>query len=385
MNRFVVLDSFRGLCALAVVLFHTQIVQSFSELAFFRHADLFVEFFFVLSGFVLYHAYGSRTFNGETFRRFLISRTFRIFPLHLVMLGVFILLECGKLWASHHGLTFNDPPFTGKTAPSEILPNAFLLQSWFDAFESLSFNVPAWSISIEYYLYLLLALVLFALPQYAGRLFLLMSLVSFAALFFELELIKPFIWRGASCFFAGVLTYMAFVRIRPWVERLDDRTLFTAAELLALLLVYRTLTTPMPHQGLVASLLFCAVVVLFAFERGAFSALLKGWGFRQLGELSYSIYLTHAAVIFCFTSVAILLSKLTGHSYTVIVPVPGSEQIMRYITTGSWLLDDVVTVIELAAVLAVSWLTYRFVELRGIALGKRLLALRGRGQALPGV
>ena len=46
MKRFVVLDSFRGVCAVAVVLFHTQILLSFSELGFFRHADLFVEFFF---------------------------------------------------------------------------------------------------------------------------------------------------------------------------------------------------------------------------------------------------------------------------------------------------------------------------------------------------
>ncbi|QGZ29470.1 acyltransferase family protein [Stutzerimonas stutzeri] len=372
MKRFVVLDSFRGICAVAVVLFHTQILLSFSELSFFRHADLFVEFFFVLSGFVLFHAYGRRDFGPDAFKRFIISRTFRLYPLHLVMLLVFIGLEFGKLWAEHHGFSFNDAAFSGKTAPSEILPNALLLQSWIGDFNSLSFNTPAWSISIEYYLYMVLGLVLLVMPRYCAQVLALATLISFAALYVELDVIKPFIWRGASCFFAGALTYRLYERLEPAIARLDDRPLFTALEVLCLLLVYRTLTHETPHQGMVASLLFCAVVLVFANERGALSQLLQRRGFARLGELSFSIYLTHAAVIFAFTSAAVVLSKLTGSQYTLILQQPGSEQIMRYISTGSVLMDDLLTMVELGAVLAVSCLTYHYVELKGIELGRRL-------------
>ncbi len=372
MKRFVVLDSFRGICAVAVVLFHTQILLSFSELSFFRHADLFVEFFFVLSGFVMFHAYGRRTFGPDVLKRFIISRTFRLYPLHLVMLLVFIGLEFGKLWAEHHGFSFNDAAFSGKTAPSEILPNALLLQSWIGDFNSLSFNTPAWSISIEYYLYMVLGLVLLVMPRYCGQILALATLVSFAALYVELDVIKPFIWRGASCFFAGALTYRLYQKLEPAISRLDDRPFFTVLELLCLLLVYRTLTHETLHQGIIASLLFCGVVLVFAGERGAVSQLLQRRGFARLGELSFSIYLTHAAVIFAFTSAAVVVSKLTGSEYTMILQQPGSEQIMRYISSGSVLVDDLLTLLELGMVLAVSSLTYHYVELKGIEMGRRL-------------
>ncbi|TLX63228.1 acyltransferase [Stutzerimonas nosocomialis] len=372
-GRFEVLDSFRGICAMAVVLFHTQILLSFSELPLFRHADLFVEFFFVLSGFVMHHAYGGRVFDRQVFKRFIVSRTFRLFPLHLTMLAVFIGLEFGKLWAERHGFTFNDPAFTGKTAPGEIIPNALLLQSWFNGFNSVSFNVPAWSISIEYYLYMVMGVVLLTLPRYSAQVFLLMSLIAFSALFVNLELIKPFIWRGASCFFAGALVHMVYRRIRAWVERIDDRALFSLLEVLCLLLIYRTLTTEGQHQGLIASLLFCGVILVFAFERGVVSDLMRLRSIARLGTLSFSIYLTHAAVIFAFTSAAMVLSKLTGMQLTRILTKPGSDEIMRYITTGSVAGDVLVTLLELAIVLAVSAFTYHFIELKGIELGKRLL------------
>ncbi|MCQ4257201.1 acyltransferase family protein [Stutzerimonas stutzeri] len=373
MKRFVVLDSFRGICAVAVVLFHTQILLSFSELSFFRHADLFVEFFFVLSGFVMFHAYGSRQFSADMLRRFVISRTFRLYPLHLVMLLVFIGLEFGKLWAEHHGFSFNDAAFTGKTAPSEILPNALLLQSWIGDFNSLSFNTPAWSISIEYYLYMVLGVLLLAMPRYCGQILVVATAVSFAALYVELDVIKPFIWRGASCFFAGALTYRLYQTLEPVIDRFDDRPFFTGLELLCLLLVYRTLTHEVPHQGIFASLLFCLAVLVFAGERGAVSQLLQRKVFTRLGELSFSIYLTHAAVIFAFTSAAVVLSKVTGADYTIILQQPGSEQIMRYISSGSVLLDDLLTALELAMVLAVSAVTYHFIELKGIETGRRLV------------
>ncbi len=47
-KRFEVLDSFRGLSAIFVVIFHMHYAGSITELSFFRGSSLFVEFFFVL-------------------------------------------------------------------------------------------------------------------------------------------------------------------------------------------------------------------------------------------------------------------------------------------------------------------------------------------------
>ena len=93
-NRFIVLDSFRGICAVCVVMYHLHWVASLAEIDFFRGSGIFVEFFFVLSGFVLAHGYGFR--ESLNFKEFVRSRFFRLYPLHLFMLLVFVALEFGK-------------------------------------------------------------------------------------------------------------------------------------------------------------------------------------------------------------------------------------------------------------------------------------------------
>ena len=58
--HFGVLDSWRGVAALLVALFHLNILSSIYSLHFIRNSYLFVDFFFVLSGFVISHSYGHR-------------------------------------------------------------------------------------------------------------------------------------------------------------------------------------------------------------------------------------------------------------------------------------------------------------------------------------
>jgi len=57
-KRFEVLDSFRGIAALCIILLHLHLhSNSIVEYNFFRNSAIFVEFFFILSGFVLSHGY----------------------------------------------------------------------------------------------------------------------------------------------------------------------------------------------------------------------------------------------------------------------------------------------------------------------------------------
>ena len=56
---FRVLDSWRGIAALLVALFHLDIYSALYSLDFTRNAFLFVDFFFVLSGFVITHSYAA--------------------------------------------------------------------------------------------------------------------------------------------------------------------------------------------------------------------------------------------------------------------------------------------------------------------------------------
>lgn len=56
-QRLAVLDSFRGLCAVLVALHHFKASGYIAGSSFIQNAFLFVDFFFVLSGFVISKRY----------------------------------------------------------------------------------------------------------------------------------------------------------------------------------------------------------------------------------------------------------------------------------------------------------------------------------------
>ena len=90
-HRFHVLDGMRGIAALMVMLFHFYSRYSFP---FLKNTFIAVDFFFILSGFVIYHAYGARITSGMTAAEYFASRVARLFPMAAVglVLGFFPLL-----------------------------------------------------------------------------------------------------------------------------------------------------------------------------------------------------------------------------------------------------------------------------------------------------
>jgi peptidoglycan/LPS O-acetylase OafA/YrhL len=77
-ERFRNLDAMRGVCALTVVLFHCA--GLFAPQLIFSHGYLAVDIFFILSGFVISHAYGARLAEGYGLRRFMRARILRLGP-----------------------------------------------------------------------------------------------------------------------------------------------------------------------------------------------------------------------------------------------------------------------------------------------------------------
>ncbi|MET3459186.1 acyltransferase family protein [Pseudomonas kilonensis] len=361
-KRFHSLDSFRGLMAISVMLYHLRVSGSFTEWLLFRHAEIFVSFFFVLSGFVLMHAYGSSA--QFVFRKFFITRTFRLLPLHLFMLAIFILLECGRYMAAQKGMDFNNEPFSGKFAPSEILPNALLLQSWTHLTNPLSFNYPSWSISIEYYTYMIFALILgiaFGIRTWAWATMVLVALALMYAgnTFFTIESL-----RGLAYFFTGCLAYTVYVKLpRP---NQTQTWLLTTLEVLALAAALVFVVNDFAAKQLLASPVFGVIVVIFAFDGGSVSRLLARRGFGFLGKLSYSIYLTHAAVLFCVVSAFMVARKIFG------VDIAPMIDGTRYLDLGNVPLNNLIALLVVGLVVLVSMFTYRYVEMTGQSLGRAL-------------
>jgi peptidoglycan/LPS O-acetylase OafA/YrhL len=158
-QRFVALDAWRGIAALMVALYRLEADGWLYSLPFIRNAYLFVDFFFVLSGFVIAHAYLGRLGTGTSQMVFLVRRFGRVWPLHAFLLALFVSFELGRglLWYARSG-SFD--AFAGARAPIPILWDGLLLQTLGFTGPTL-WNTPAWSISTEFWTYCLFALLSF--------------------------------------------------------------------------------------------------------------------------------------------------------------------------------------------------------------------------------
>jgi peptidoglycan/LPS O-acetylase OafA/YrhL len=373
MKRFPVFDSLRGLCALALIVHHTHIERSFSQLPVFRNASYLVGLFFAISGFVLYRHYMNRLSTPRQLRDFAIAHTCRIYPLHVLMLLVFIGFECVKFVLERNGLLLNGPAFSGDRAPREILPNLLLIQAWWPGFNALSFNYPAWIVSVQFYLALLFALITFAMPSLARMAVTLLAIAACAMLLTQSPLLTPNVQWGAAAFFAGAMTYRLYVRLH---DLAPGPVVGSVLEIVIVGVIYALMVDGEPPQTLNLALLFCVAMLIFSFEAGIVSRLLQLKVLSRLGRLWFSIYMTHAAVIFVIGTALQVIAKHTGVALFNDLPGQNAGSVVRYVSTGTAINDNLIMVLILVAVVVVSMLTHRYVEQWGIAFGERWKAGR---------
>ena len=292
--RFTALDSWRGLCALAVVLYHAGGHGLIGGSALIRGSFLFVDFFFVLSGFVMSEAYANRIVSLSSLRIFVIRRFGRIWPLHAAMMLAFFSLELVKLtlvWVAH--VPFTSPPFTATMRLDAVLPNILLLHSM-GILPGLTWNAPSWSIAAEFWTYVVFALVVWGLrPRLkvvaavtAGLAA--MILVQMSTSLMDVTYNLGFV-RCLYGFFIGV----ALHRLRanwsaPGLGFGTYSEIFSAA--LACLFVALAHDT---FLSLMSPLIFSAVIFVFAQSNGAVAKILHTKTCLNLGKWSYSIYMTH--------------------------------------------------------------------------------------------
>lgn len=239
MKRFAALDGLRGVSALFVVVFHMNWLDSFTGHPFARGSFLFVEFFFVLSGFVLAHGYGFK--ENLSFTHYMKARFFRLYPLHLAMFLCIILYQFIHMAVNHYtGINFGIEPFTAKYDVHEIIPNLLLIQSWFPMFNNVSFNGSSWSISIEFYMYALLFATLVTFKSYRILSWLLLSFVSFILIYLDLEIVPNSILRGLSCFFGGSVIYVIYQKLSHIKPSYKVATLIESALILSVILVIQS-------------------------------------------------------------------------------------------------------------------------------------------------
>ncbi|MFA6153098.1 acyltransferase family protein [Mesorhizobium sp.] len=377
-QRFLVLDSWRGICALLVALFHFPTGSMVSQSAFIGSSYLFVDLFFVLSGFVIASSYGDRLNQPEDVARFTLVRFGRIYPLHLFMLAAFAGFELLRLVLPQlHGT--GAAPFTGGFDIKSLLANLLLLQGV--GFEDqLTWNAPSWSISAEFFAYLLFAGVVFVAGARAWVWFVAAAitaplfLLGFSTHHMDVSFDFGFI-RCLYGFSLGALLawfqHDSIAGARQALARAGGpRMAWTLAEIVMVVVIVLFVSMAGDNDlGIAAPLVFALALFLFAHEGGWISALLRTPFMLTLGSLSYSIYMVHIFVQARLINVAGLIERKLGGLGLI-----GDFVLRGQPATGfaGGLTGAAAILVMLFATIAASWITWRFVEMPAMAWFRRL-------------
>jgi len=361
-NHFEALDGWRGLCACMVVLFHFTGYSPIYTAGLIRDSYLFVDFFFVLSGFVIAWNYETRLHSWHDVRRFLVLRVGRLYPLHIFMLFVFIAWETAKLLLGHTGPN-GSAAFTGETQAGTVLSNVFLVQS-LHLNQTLSWNAPSWSISTELWAYIVFA----AVCMTAGLRNWMLGIVTIAAPLFLLHVTHTgmdvtYDWGLVRCLLGFSLGVGCARLYRARAERgwHDSPAVATAVETLVLAVVVGFVSfAGRSDWSLLAPFVFAVAVLVFAKERGAWSRLLQQAPFRLLGTLSYSIYLTHYFIV---VNLPLIVRRVLHVDFTTLMPLPGGGTVEAFGRNS--LEGTLFYVLVLALTVGFSMLTYRWIETPG--------------------
>ena len=156
MKRFTVLDSFRGIAALMVAIYHLHVVGFITDMALVKNSYLFVEFFFVLSGFVICYSYEKKIKKASDLKLFMKKRLARLWPLHIFMTFLFIPFAVANI--------FFNVDLGDRFSLSSFISNLFLVQA-LNVNNGVTWNIPAWSISVEFYTYFVFGVFTFLMGE----------------------------------------------------------------------------------------------------------------------------------------------------------------------------------------------------------------------------
>jgi len=280
--------------------YHLRIAAFVATNELVRGSYLFVDFFFVLSGFIISAVYRDRVGNRSGVIEFLLKRIGRLWPVHLVTLVAMLSLMLAMALVRHWR---GSAPFEAPASGERLLANVLLLNGWgIPGFTSINF--PSWTISCELLVYGLFALITFRWGRSSSA-WLTIAAISATLLFFLSPRFMDVtdalgVARCAYGFALGVVANALF-RSR------NDRRMrcATCLEWLALAGTFAFVT--LAHDtvaSLLAPLVFVTVVLVFAFEAGAVSAVARSPILRSLGTLSFTIYMCHYVVYFGVYQVA---------------------------------------------------------------------------------
>jgi peptidoglycan/LPS O-acetylase OafA/YrhL len=312
------LTGIRAILAWSVVFLHIlcdpKVSGYFWFAPLFSRGNLAVHGFFVLSGFILCHVYSVAlsSFSLQRYGSFLVARIARIYPVHVVVLVAFLLVVIANrsLHLPNAGASFS---------VLDLGLSLLLVQAWgFSNYPA--WNVVSWSISAEWFAYLLFPVFLIVVVKsYSLLRVVVATVVSIVALYWVSFTQKdipgpPGFYRTllvlvCANFALGCAAYVvtrAYGKTQAWVG--------TAAASAAILCASC-------HVDAFFSFFFAVLVVALSSERDWLSGLLSGRVMVYLGETSYSVYLVHVLLWGSIARIARMAGVMNSSSALYVVAV----------------------------------------------------------------
>ena len=291
-RRYETLDALRGVAAVAVMVFHLKSIRLEPELV--PHGYLAVDFFFVLSGFVVAYAYEAALLSSLSLRAFVVKRLIRLHPLALLgaAMGLLLLLLKWRFYpdkvdplprilvAGMFNSLMLPTPFGGATSHHETFPT----------------NGPLWTLFFEFVANVLWAWIGIRLRTVGLLTVVLGSWVTMAVyayhahtlnVGFDIATFPAGLARVCFGFPLGVVIFRLRSSLR--LPALPGGALLLGAILLMILASpVNEDETGVPWWDLSSVLVWLPLIVVFGMAQGA-----SGRVGALLGALSYPIYVLH--------------------------------------------------------------------------------------------
>lgn len=284
----------RFIAAVSIVVFHFgsgsfQFDNHYTQFIF-KQANVSVSYFFILSGFVMIIAYYKN--SKIDFFSYLKNRFARIYPVYLMAITLLLILSILSRKVDYQGLILN----------------LLMIQAWVPG-KALAFNIPGWSLSVEFLFYMLFPFLFnyfYSKVNYTKLFFPILFFWVFSQFLFHLLIYKPYLFELS--FYNIDLAYFPLMHLNEFlvgnlaglyfINNNGTKRNFDFHIIGVVILIIGVLKFPIGlnfHIGLLA-LFFIPLIILMGLNNGKISDLFKTKICVFLGEISFGVYILQFVV-----------------------------------------------------------------------------------------